>query len=60
MQPEELMDMLIKQFEDSQDSEEKESDMVKLRLSNIVTQWLERVWVDFHYNETMVGLHFYK
>ena len=29
--------------------------VVKLRLSEVVAQWLERVWVDFHYSEVMVS-----
>ena len=55
MQPEELMDMLIKKFESIQDEGDSVA-VVKLRLSEVIAQWLERVWVDFHYNEAMVGL----
>ncbi|XP_063687109.1 uncharacterized protein LOC134820583 isoform X2 [Bolinopsis microptera] len=54
MQSEELMDMLLQKFVDSESYEEEQGDMVKLRLSNIVAQWLERVWVDFHYSDVMI------
>ena len=54
MQSEELMDMLLQKFADSESYEEEQGDMVKLRLSNIVAQWLERVWVDFHYSDVMI------
>ena len=60
MQPEELMSMLINKFIECDQSDEltvEVRDMVKLRLSNIVTQWIERVWVDFHYSDAMVGYH---
>lgn len=49
-----MVDGLTFQFEESNSYEEEQGDMVKLRLSNIVTQWLERVWVDFHYSDVMI------